>query len=127
MWSKEVVIACIREEFHDTHHPGEAFLQGSHDGCEPTEVTASFKGVTHWSAIDPAILDGAATALSFFSEGAFRHFLPAFLTVDLYGQLQTADPAFHLTNGFSDQVVNLPVGTRVFEKKIGRSALVNSR
>ncbi len=127
MLNKQEVIAGIHSAFHETDHPGDAFVQGSHEGCEPTEVTAPFKGVAHWSAIDPAVLDGAATALSFLSEGAFRHFLPAFLIADLQGQLQTADPIFHLTHGFFDSIVKVPTGTGVYEKTMGKSAFVNPR
>ncbi len=121
------VIALIRNAFREAEHPGDAFLQGSQEGCEPAEATAPFKGVTHWSEVDPAILDPNYTALSFFSEGAFRHFVPAFLIADLEGRLQTADPMFHLTNGFSDRIVTLPAGSRTYEKTIGKSAFVNPR
>lgn len=121
------VIEQIREAFRDTDHPGDAFLQGSQEGCEPAEVTAPFKGVTHWTQIDPVILDLNYTTLSFFSEGAFRHFLPAFLIADLKNQLQTADPVFHLTNGFSDMVVKIPAGSRGYKKVTGKSAFVNPR
>src|SRR5215510_7921071 len=127
MPDRQQVIERIREAFRDTDHPGDAFLQGSQEGCEPTEVTAPFKGVTHWTQIDPAILDLNYTALSFFSEGGFRHFLPAFLIADLKEELQTADPVFHLTNGFSDMVVNIPAGSRVYKKVTGKSAFVNPR
>jgi hypothetical protein len=122
-----LVIERIRQAFHDTEHPGDPFLQGSHEGCEPAEATAPFRGVTHWTEIDPAILDPNYTALGFFSEGGFRHFLPAFLIADLQDRLQTADPVFHLTNGFSDKVVKIPAGSRVYEKTIGKSAFVNPR
>jgi hypothetical protein len=121
------VIEHIREAFRDTDHPGDAFLQGSQEGCEPAEVTAPFKGVSHWTQIDPAILDSNYTALSFFSEGGFRHFLPAFMIADLMDRLQTADPVFHLTNGFSDKVVKISAGSRIHEKRIGKSAFVNPR
>jgi len=121
------LIEQIREAFRDTDHPGDAFLQGSQEGCEPAEITAPFKGVTHWTQIDPAILDPNYAALSFFSEGAFRHFLPAFLIADLKDQLQTADPVFHLTNGFSDMVVKIPAGSRGYKKVTGKSAFVNPR
>ena len=127
MRNKQEVIVCIQGAFQETDHPGDAFVQGSHEGCEPAEVTAPFKGVAHWSAVDPVALDDVSAALSFFSEGGFRHFLPAFLIADLNGQLQTADPIFHLTNGFSGHVVKVPLGTRVYEKTIGKSALVNPR
>lgn len=121
------VIEQIREAFRDTDHPGDAFLQGTQEGCEPAEVTAPFKGVIHWTQIDPAILDPNCTALSFFSEGAFRHFLPAFLIADLKDRLETADPVFHLTNGFFDLVVKIAAGSRVYNKVIGKSEFVNPR
>ena len=59
----------------------------------------------------PWFLDAGYDALSFFSEGGFRYFLPAYLIADLEDRLQTADPVFHLTNGFSDKVVDIPAGT----------------
>jgi hypothetical protein len=121
------VIRQIREAFRETDHPGETFLQGSQEGCESAEVTAPFKEIAHWTQIDPASLDPNYTALSFFSEGGFRHFLPAFLVADLEDKLQTADPVFHLTNGFSNTVVKLPVGSGVYEKTIGKSAFVNPK
>ena len=123
----QLVIEQIREAFRETDHPGDAFLQGSQEGCEPGEVIAPFKGLSHWTHVDPSILDPNYTALSFFSEGGFRHFLPAFLIADLEGRLQTADPLFHLINGFSDKVVKIPAGSRVFEKIIGKSGFVNPR
>jgi hypothetical protein len=75
MQDKQKVIEVIRDAFRDTEHPGDPFLQGSQEGYEPAEVTAPFKGVTHWSEIDPTILDPNYTPLSFISEGGFRHFL----------------------------------------------------
>lgn len=127
MQDKQNVIKLVEQAFRETEHPGDAFLQGSDEGCEPAESTAPFKGVTHWTQIDPSILDPNYTALSFFSDGAFRHFLPAFLIADLHGLLQTADPVFHLTNGFHDRSVTVPAGSRAFEKVIGKSGFVNPR
>jgi hypothetical protein len=127
MKDKQRVIELIQQAFRETEHPGDAFLQGSSEGCEPAEATAPFTGVTHWTQIDSLILDQNYTALSFFSDGGFRHFLPAYLIADLNGQLQTADPVFHLTNGFFDRSVNVPVGSRTFEKVSGKSGFVNPR
>jgi hypothetical protein len=127
MQDKQRVIEHIRQAFHDTERPGDAFLQGSHEGCEPGESVAPFIGVVDWSQLDPAILDASYNALSFFSEGGFRYFLPAYLIADLEDRLQTADPVFHLTNGFFDNVVNVPAGQRIYEKTIGKSAFVNPR
>jgi len=125
MQSKEQVIEHIRQAFCDTERPSDPFLQGSHEGCEPGESVAPFIGVADWSQLDPAILDASYNALSFFSEGGFRYFLPAYLIADLQDRLQTADPVFHLTNGFSDKVIKIPAGQRSYEKTIGKSAFVN--
>ncbi len=127
MQSKQRVIEHIREAFRETDRPGDAFLQGSHEGCEPGESVAPFIGVTDWSQPDPMVLDANYNALSFFSEGGFRYFLPAYLIADLEERLQTADPVFHLTNGFSDKVVKIPAGQRISEKTMGKSAFVNPR
>lgn len=110
MQTMQQVIEHIRQAFSNTERPDDAFLQGSHEGCEPGESVASFIGVADWSHLDPAILDASYTALSFLSEGGFRYFLPAYLIADLQDRLQTADPLFHLTNGFSDKVVKIPLG-----------------
>ncbi|HKQ34224.1 MAG TPA: hypothetical protein VJT11_02855 [Nitrospiraceae bacterium] len=127
MQDTQRVIEHIRQAFCDTERPGDAFLQGSHEGCEPGESVAPFMGVADWSQLDPMVLDANYNALSFFSEGGFRYFLPAYLIADLEEQLQTADPVFHLTNGFSDKVVEIPAGQRIYKKTIGKSAFVNPR
>lgn len=125
MPDRQQVIEHIRQVFRDTERPGNAFLQGSHEGCEPGESVAPFMGITDWSQLAPVVLDASYTALSFFSEGGFRYFLPGYLIADLEERLQTANPVFHLTNGFSDKVVTLPAGPRLYEKTIGKSAFVN--
>lgn len=127
MQDKHRVIEQIRQAFRDGEYPGDAFLQGSREGCEPGESVAPFIGVTDWSQLDPMVLDADYDALSFFSEGGFRYFLPAYLIADLEARLQTADPVFHLTNGFLDKVVKIPAGQRIYEKTIGKSAFVNPR
>jgi len=125
MQDKQRAIEHIRQAFHDTERPGDAFLEGSQEGCEPGESVAPFIGVADCSQLDPMVLDAGYDALSFFSEGGFRYFLPAYLIADLEDQSQTADPVFHLTNGFSDKAVKVPAGQRIYEKTIGKSAFVN--
>ena len=127
MRESQQVIDLIREAFRETSYPGDAFLVGSREGCEPSEVIAPFLGVADWSQVAAEVLDANSEALSFFSEGGFRFFLPAYLIADLEGLLQNADPVFHLTSGFSDTVVRLPTKARVYEKTIGKSALLNPR
>lgn len=123
---KQSVIALIREAFSGTAHPGDDFLLGSREGREAFETVEAFKGVTSWDEIDPEMLDANYTALSFLSEGGFRFFLPAYLIADLNDQLLTADVVFHL-GGVRDIEIQLPVGDRVFEKRIGPSVLLNPR
>lgn len=128
MADKQQVIELITQAFKETQHPGDAFLQGSQQGCEPAEVIAPFKGVNHWTEIDQAILDPNETALCFFTEGGFRQFLPAFLIADIQGLLQTADPVFHLTNGFvPDKTIEVPAGGRMHRRATGTSTLINPR
>ena len=127
MSNREVVIEEIESAFAGNEHPGGRFLQGSFEGCEPCEEVGPFENVEVWRGIDAGFLDGHANALSFFSEAGFRYFLPAYLISDLRGQLQTADPLFHLTHGFSDWTTEVPARERTFEIRHGRSAFINPR
>jgi hypothetical protein len=127
MRNRETVIERIYSAFEGAEYPGEGFLQGSFDGCEPYEEVSPFKSKKDWRGIEADFLDAHADALSFFSEGAFRFFLPAYLIADLHGQLRTADPLFHLTYGFSDTTFEHPTEGRVFVIRQGRSAFVNPR
>ncbi len=122
-----LVIQQVQEAFCETEHPGDAFLIGSHDGCEPAEVIAPFLNVTNWADVSIETLDENSAALSFFSEGGFRFFLPSYLVADLNGHLEHADPVFHLTFGFSDQTVEVPAGGHLHDRSIGGSALINPR
>ncbi|MBD2074616.1 hypothetical protein H6F86_12100 [Phormidium sp. FACHB-592] len=66
-----------------------------------------FKGKTAWQALDPAFLDrapdGYGSALSFFSDAAFRFYLSAYMLADVDGKLDKHDPVFHLTHGLTDK------------------------
>jgi len=127
MNNREPVIEEIQRVFADNEHPGGRFLQGSFEGCEPYDEVGPFEHVEDWRSIDAGFLDGHANALSFFSEAGFRYFLPAYLVADLRGQLQTADPLFHLTHGFSDWTTEVPAGARTLQIRHGRSAFINPR
>lgn len=123
----ETVIEKIREAFADNEYPGERYIQGSHEGCEPFDEVGPFAGRKDWSSIEPDFLDSHSASLSFFSEAGLRYFLPAYLIADLRGQLSVADPVFHLTNGFYDLSVEVRMKDRVFTVKSGKTALVNPR
>lgn len=123
----EVVVAQIARAFAETPYPGDGWLQGSREGCEPYDEVSPFQGQTCWQAVDPALLDAHAAALSFFSEAGFRFFLPAFLVADLRGQLTYADPLFHITHGFFDFSINIEKPQRTFVITSGKSQLINPR
>ncbi len=128
MQGTQQLIDQIHDAFRETDHPGDAHLVGSQLGCEPEETIGPFKGVRHWTEVDPAILDPHYTALGFFTEGGFRQFLPAFLVADVRGQLQTADPVFDLTHGFAEgKTIEVPAGGRIHRRSNGKSVLVSPR
>jgi len=121
------LIVLIREAFAATAHPGDGFLQGSREGEDAFAAVEPFRGIGDWEAMEPSELDRNYDALSFLSEGGFRYFLPAYLVADINGELETADAVFHLAGGFEDASVELPIGGKVYRRKIGKSAFVNPR
>jgi len=125
MTDQDTTIAEIHRAFGRNEYPGDKYLLGSLEGSEPLEVVNPFKNRRDWTTIDAAFLDAHYSALSFFSEAGFRFYLPAFLIADVRRELQTADPLFPLTHGFSDAMVDLPAGRRTFKRVIGRSRLMN--
>lgn len=126
MLSASDLIERIHAAFAGNEYPGDPWIQGSHEGCEPAEEVGPFVG-QRWETLDPALLDGHYSALSFFSEAGFRFFLPAFLIADLRDQLRTADPLSHLTGGFYDGSIDAPVGSRTFVRRFGGSVPLNPR
>jgi hypothetical protein len=124
---KEAVIEQIQEAFVATPYPGDRFLQGSFEGCEPYDEVSAFIGKTDWRALDSTMLDSRYCALSFFSEGGFRFFLPAYLIADLREELVTADPLFHLSHGFFATSTEMPIGAETFRRNTGGRTLVNPK
>jgi hypothetical protein len=65
-----------------------------------------FQDKRDWRLLTPEFLDwapdGFGSALSFFSDEAFRFYLPAYLIAELRGQLQSVDPLYHVTRGLAD-------------------------
>ena len=122
--TRDEVIAAVTAAFAATERPGDDFLQGSREGCEPFEEISPFFG-REWNALDAAFLDERYSALSFFSGGGFRYFLPAYLIADLRDELKTADPIFHLTQGFTTRSSEIPAGNETFTRSFGGKALLN--
>jgi hypothetical protein len=106
MFDADAIKLQIRAAFADVEFPGDWCLRGSNEGEEPFLLEQAFKGMSDWRLLDPAFLDlapdGYGSALSFFSDEAFRFYLPAYLIADIDGQLDRNHPVFHLTHGFTD-------------------------
>jgi hypothetical protein len=121
------VVAAVYAGFERTPFPGGPFLQGSFDGCEPAEEVGPFRTIEDWRLAEPAFLDLHYCALSFFSEGGFRFFIPAYMVADLRRQLMTADPVFHLTHGFSVFSYSTTAGGKPVTHRSGGETLLNPR
>jgi len=106
MKSVDEVVAEIRRAFAPNEYPGDWCLKGSTEGDEPYLLEKEFKGKTRWDELDAEFLDqapdGFASALSFFSDEAFRFYLPAYLIADLKGELGSAEPVYYLTHGLDN-------------------------
>jgi uncharacterized protein DUF6714 len=119
------VIEIVRAAFDPDDHPGDRWLQGSFDGCEPYDEIGAFQGLRDWRTLEAAFLDQHYTALSFFSEAGLRYYIPAYIVADIRKELQTADPVFHLTHGFTDASTSIEIGDQRFVRTIGRTHLIN--
>jgi hypothetical protein len=103
MHNKENVLKHISTAFSAAAYPGDDRLRGSDLGDEPYQVEQEFRGKRDWRILDARFLDeapgGLGSALSFFSQEAFRFYIPAYMSADIRGQLERVDPVFHLTHG----------------------------
>jgi len=125
--TKDQVIALVRSVFARNKYPGDAFLVGSHEGCEPEEEVGPFRGKTDWVALDAKFLDAHAGALHFFSEAGLRFFLPAYLIADVRGELKYAETEFCLAHGFSEVATEVTHNGRQFVLRAGKSQFINPR
>ena len=105
MPNPEAVKLQIHKAFANVEFPGDWCLRGSNEGEEPFLLEQDFKGKTNWQSLDPAFIDradGYGSALSFFSDEAFRFYLPAYPIADIDGKLDRHDPVSHVTHGLTD-------------------------
>jgi hypothetical protein len=91
------------------------------EGDEPFLLEREFAGKNDWTRLDAAFLDqapdGYASALSFFSDEAFRFYLPAYLIADIDGALGSSDPVFHLCHGLDNSSKDERVNPRRYGKQ----------
>jgi hypothetical protein len=106
MATTKQIEGLIMKSFAGVEYPGDGYLSGSVEGEEPVYLAREFKGKRDWRKLDAKFLDlaprGFSTALSFFSDEAFRFYLPAYLIADLRGELKNVNVIFHLCHGFDD-------------------------
>lgn len=108
----------IHEAFADVEAPPEWCLVRSREDEEASLLEAEFRPVLHqhWFELPHGFLDrapaGYGSALSFFSDEAFRFYLPAYPTAAVEGHLQQAEPTFHLTNRLYPPINLTPVNPR---------------
>jgi Family of unknown function (DUF6714) len=102
----EALKAQIRKAFADVDYPGDWCLRRSDEGIEPYSLEEEFRGKRDKEALDAEFVDmapdGLSSALSFFSDEAFRFYLPAYLIADIDGKLQRVDPIFFLLHGLDE-------------------------
>lgn len=96
----------IAQAFSNVVYPGDWCLKGGTEGEEPFLLEKEFKGKTDWKVLSPEFLDrapdGYGSALSFFSDEAFRFYLPAYLIADIDGNLYACDVVFYLSSGLAE-------------------------
>lgn len=92
----------IESAFADAPKPDPTDIVNSMLSEEPMEIAVQFRG-RDWRNIGPGLLSRNGSALSFFSQKAFRYYLPAFMIADLAGTGSNADPVFHLTHHLTGQ------------------------
>lgn len=121
MQEAKAIVDQIAAAFAAVPYPGDDRLRNSSEGEEPFLLQQDFKGKSDWRALDPGFLDqaleGFASALSFFTHEAFRFYLPAYMIADLRGQLQRADPLFHLTHGLDESSRSVQINPRRYGER----------
>jgi hypothetical protein len=114
------LVEQITLAFAAAQYPGDGCLRRYNLGEEPYLLEKEFKGKTDWRSLDPEFLDqapdGYGSALSFFSDEAFRFYLPAYMLADIREQLGRSTPVFHLTYGLDD----LTRGELVNDRRYGQ-------
>jgi hypothetical protein len=114
----EKLKAQIRDAFAEVEYPGDRCLRGSNEGDEPFLLEKEFKGKSDWRILDAGFIDqapsGFGSALSFFSDEAFRFYLPAYLIASVDNLLEHSNPVFHLCHGLDDASRSEKVNLRRF-------------
>jgi hypothetical protein len=93
--NKDEIIQKINKAFSDNEFPGNDNLVAQSYGEEPDLVRDRFTGQNNWNKLTPEFIDFDG-ALSFFSDKAFRFYIPAFMIADINEQLENNNPYVRL-------------------------------
>lgn len=109
---KEQLKEKIFNAFKDNKFPGNWNIVNSNT-AEPFEIKEAFKGKDDWTKLEADFPDnvpnGLSSALSFFSEAAFRFYLPAYLIAHIDDKLPEIDVVFHLCSHFTNSGKDGPI------------------
>ncbi len=119
--NKKELIQKIVTAFSDAEFPGNDNLVNNSYGEEPTLVRVHFFGQNNWNTLSPEFIDFDG-ALSFFSDEAFRFFLPAFMIADINEQLNFNNPAVRLCWAVTPQSENKKIAEVYGGGSIGERA-----
>lgn len=103
--NKKELIQKINTAFLEREFPGNNQLVNNSYGEEPALVRNHFFGQTNWKLLSPEFIDFDG-ALSFFSDEAFRFYIPAFMISDINEQLNFNNPAVRLCWSVTPQSEN---------------------
>lgn len=118
---KQELIQKIVTAFSDAEFPGNDNLVNNSYGEEPTLFRVHFFGQNNWNTLSPEFIDFDG-ALSFFSDEAFRFFLPAFMIADINEQLNFNNPAVRLCWAVTPQSENKKIAEVYGGGSIGERA-----
>ena len=95
----------IIEAFADVEPPPYWAIVDAKEGSEPQEIEDAFRDKTDWTKIDAEFLDlgPGGVALSFFSDEAFRYYIPAYMIADAEGKFVRIQPVFQFCRGFDNR------------------------
>lgn len=91
----DALIQNIYKVFSDAVYPGNDNLVVESYGDEPKLVKNHFAGRSDWTKLTHTSID-VDGALAYFSDRAFRFYIPAFMIADVNKNLNLNDPAIRL-------------------------------
>jgi len=118
---KDDLIREISEAFSNTKYPGDEKLVLASYGSESKLVQNHFTGHNNWMELTRAFLDFDG-ALAFFSDDAFRYYIPAFIIADIEDELAYNSPATSLCWPLTPQSENAKIAQVWGGKTLGDRA-----